>query len=50
MDENMAVRLLTLRGLPVNAEEAEPIAVRHVFILRFERGLIVEAWALNDFP
>ena len=50
VEGNMAVLLLTLRGIPVDAEEAEAIAVRHVFILRFENSLIVEAWELNDFP
>ena len=50
VDGDMAVLLLTLRGLPMDAEEAESIAVRHVFILRFEGSVIVEAWELNDFP
>ena len=50
VEGEMAVLLLTLRGTPVDVREAEPIAVRHVFILRFEQGVIVEAWELNDFP
>ena len=50
VEGEMAVLLLTLRGTPVDAKEAEPIAVRHVFILRFEQNIIVEAWELNDFP
>ena len=50
VDGDMVALLLTLRGLPVDADEAEPIAVRHVFVLRFEDDLIVEAWELNDFP
>jgi len=50
VDGDMAVLLLTLRGVPVNVEEANSIAVRHVFILRFERNVIIEAWELNDFP
>lgn len=50
VDGDMAVLLLTLHGLPKDAEEPEPLAVRHVFILRFEQGIIVEAWELNDFP
>ena len=49
VDGDMAALLLTLRGLPVDADEPEPLAVRHVFILRFERSVIVEAWELNDF-
>ena len=50
VDGDIAVLLLMLRGVPIDAEEAEPIAVRHVFILRFEGNIIVEAWELNDFP
>ena len=50
VEGEMAVLLLKLRGTPMGAEEAEPIAVRHVFILRYENGVIVEAWELNDFP
>jgi hypothetical protein len=50
MEGDMVALLLTLRGLPVDAEEVEPIAVRHVFVLRFEDSFIVEAWELNDFP
>ena len=50
VEGSMAVLLLTMRGNPVDAKEDEPIAVRHVFILRFEQGVIVEAWELNDFP
>jgi hypothetical protein len=49
VDGDMAALLLTLRGLPVDADKPEPLAVRHVFILRFERSVIVEAWELNDF-
>lgn len=49
VDGDMAALLLTLRGTPVDAEDAESIAVRHVFLLRFERSVIVEAWELNDF-
>ena len=50
VEGDMAVLLLTLRGFPFDDEEAEALAVRHVFILRFERSVIVEAWELNDFP
>jgi hypothetical protein len=50
VDGDMVALLLTLRGLPVAADEVEPIAVRHVFVLRFEDSIIVEAWELNDFP
>jgi predicted ester cyclase len=50
VDGDMVALLLTLRGLPVDAKEAEPIAIRHVFILRFEDSAIVEVWELNDFP
>ena len=50
VDGDMAALLLTLRGIPVDAKETESIAVRHVFLLRFEQGVIVEAWELNDFP
>ena len=50
VDGDMAVLLLMLRGVPIDVEGAEPIAVRHLFILRFEGGIIVEAWELNDFP
>jgi hypothetical protein len=50
VDGDMAALLLTLRGTPVGARDTESIAVRHVFLLRFEQGLIVEAWELNDFP
>ena len=50
VDGEMAVLLLMLRGIPVGIEDAEEISVRHVFILRFEQAIIVEAWELNDFP
>ena len=50
VEADMAVLLLTLRGRPAASDDAEAIAVRHVFLLRFEDRLIVEAWELNDFP
>lgn len=50
VEGEMAALLLTMRGIPVEVEEPESIAVRHVFLLRFDRGVIVEAWELNDFP